>query len=378
MKILIISRGIPTTKDPMWGNFEFDQARALQKAGHKVVILSVDKRFRFYLRKIGVLHRSVEGIDTYNIFIFPLPYQVFPKIALKISQYLAAFLFQRLLKDHGHPDIIHAHYLPNMAMIIPIKLRYKIPVVGTEHWSKVNSDKPTNYVTYFGNYAYKHIDKLVAVSNSLSEKIKKHFRIDSQIINNLVDTDSFLYNEKHNETAFFTFVSVGRIVKSKGYDTLIQAFKTANFDNNVKLLIIGQGNYYNKLQRQIQTLQLQHQVELLGMKSKKDISIIMNSCHTFVLASRAETFGVVFIEAMLMGIPVISTKCGGPEEFINESNGILTPIDDVEKLAEALRYMHENVTKYNREYISRTCRNKFSPEKIVNQLEETFNEVLNK
>ena len=56
MYILLISRGIPSVKDPQWGCFEFDQAKALKKLGHKVVVISVDVRFRFYYRKIGITY----------------------------------------------------------------------------------------------------------------------------------------------------------------------------------------------------------------------------------------------------------------------------------------------------------------------------------
>ena len=60
MYILLVSRGIPSTKDPQWGCFEFDQAQALKSLGHKVVILSVDERIRFYRRKLGITHAVID------------------------------------------------------------------------------------------------------------------------------------------------------------------------------------------------------------------------------------------------------------------------------------------------------------------------------
>jgi hypothetical protein len=71
MYILLISRGIPSKKDTLWGCFEFDQARALRSIGHKVVVLSVDERVRFYRRKIGLMHKVVDGIDCYNYCLLP-------------------------------------------------------------------------------------------------------------------------------------------------------------------------------------------------------------------------------------------------------------------------------------------------------------------
>ena len=68
MFILLISRGIPSDKDPQWGCFERDQAMALHKAGHRVVVLSVDSRVRVKNRKLGISHKNIEGVDLYNLY----------------------------------------------------------------------------------------------------------------------------------------------------------------------------------------------------------------------------------------------------------------------------------------------------------------------
>jgi hypothetical protein len=53
-KVLMVIRGTPSEKEPMWGNFELDQAKALSREGYKVVCISIDRRMRFYWRKIGI------------------------------------------------------------------------------------------------------------------------------------------------------------------------------------------------------------------------------------------------------------------------------------------------------------------------------------
>ena len=78
----------------------------------------------------------------------------------------------------------------------------------------------------------------------------------------------------------------------------------------------------------------------------------MKGCDAFVLASRAETFGVVYVEAMAAGLPVIATACGGPEDFVSEENGILIPADNEEKLTEALIEMYHMAHKYDKQAIS--------------------------
>ena len=71
MNIFIIARGYPSKKEPHWGCFENDQAEALANLGHKITILSVDARFRFYWRPLGIQHKTERMVSIYNIFLCP-------------------------------------------------------------------------------------------------------------------------------------------------------------------------------------------------------------------------------------------------------------------------------------------------------------------
>ena len=80
MFVLIISRGFPSLQDVMIGNFEADQARALYALGHKVVVLSIDRRLKAHDRHIGFNHRVIDGIDVYNFYMFPMPIKTMYKL----------------------------------------------------------------------------------------------------------------------------------------------------------------------------------------------------------------------------------------------------------------------------------------------------------
>src|SRR5699024_4363002 len=92
--ILIVSRGIPNGKEPMWGNFELDQAKALSSLGHNVICMSIDQRIGFYFRKIGITKAQVNGIKMYNFF-FPLPYRALPR---GVKNYIVDLVLKRLYK----------------------------------------------------------------------------------------------------------------------------------------------------------------------------------------------------------------------------------------------------------------------------------------
>lgn len=102
----------------------------------------------------------------------------------------------------------------------------------------------------------------------------------------------------------------------------------------------------------------------------------MNKCDAFVLASRYETFGVVYIEALASGKPVIGTFNGGAEDIINENVGILTEIDNVDKLSDAMEYIEKNYKKYNKESLRKYCNDKFSSNVIINKIINVYKEVM--
>ena len=74
MNILLISRGYPSNRDVQWGCFERDQAKALQKLGHTVTVMSIDGRFRLYKRRLGITQISDDGINVYNMFLLSFCY----------------------------------------------------------------------------------------------------------------------------------------------------------------------------------------------------------------------------------------------------------------------------------------------------------------
>ena len=188
MNILLFSRGYPSINDLQWGCFEKDQAIALQKLGHKVVFISIDGRFRF--QKIGISHKKDQEFDIYNFYLFPFKFlRLFGiNFFLRVLQWMVLKLFFKVKKEFT-PDVIYAHYLPNIYSSSIIKEKTGIPIVGIEHWSKLNQDTLEPFVKEMGKTAYKSVDCLVSVSESLRQRIKNHFGYDSIVIHNMVGLD---------------------------------------------------------------------------------------------------------------------------------------------------------------------------------------------
>lgn len=374
MKILIIARGYPTKKYNLNGIFEFDQAKALARAGHEVIYAAIDMRSLRRWRKWGYETLIKDGvqIEAINIPCGRIP----KKILSKITESSLKKLYKRIFKKYGKPDIIHSHFINIGHAVTKLFKDSDIPLVHTEHLSGMNQEELSEYHQYLGNNTYNYMDKVITVSEVLAENLRNKFKIKPITISNIVDTSSFQYKPLNDSDNGFNFVSVGGLVTRKGMDLLIKAFYDAfNENNKIKLYIYGDGPQKKYLETLIEEFDLTNQVFLMGLVERKEIADQMQKSHCFVLASQLETFGVVYIEAMASGLPIIATKCGGPEDFVNYKNGILISVDSQGELVRAMQHMFKNISLYDRKRISNEARLKFSPEIIANRITEIYLEV---
>ena len=116
----------------------------------------------------------------------------------------------------------------------------------------------------------------------------------------------------------------------------------------------------------------------MGRKNNDEVLKIINEVDFLVLNSFTETFSVVTAEALLAGKPVISTRCGGPEFFINETNGILIEPGNREVLSAAIISMMSNYKSYNPEILKNPIREKFGREAVGKEILAMYDEVFNR
>ena len=128
---------------------------------------------------------------------------------------------------------------------------------------------------------------------------------------------------------------------------LLEAFAAAfRAHPGIRLVIAGSGALMDALKLQCQSLGIGEQVEFSGMLDRASLRLRLTEADVFVLPSLFETFGVVVIEAMSCGKPVIATVCGGPEHIVDGSTGLLIPAGDAEALSRAMLQMYEGAGFY--------------------------------
>ena len=379
MKIFLIARGYPSQQEPTWGCFERDQAEALAKMGHQVIILSVDTRFRSYWRPLGISKQIINHVTIYNLFLFPFAILFF--LPASIRERFCSLLFTILAKyaisKEGKPDIMCAHYLHFMQHALHIRKKYHIPLVGIEHWSEMGRDEIYHEVIQLAQGIYPQIDKLITVSTFLKDNIQRYIPLDDiRVVGNLIGSE-FYYQPTRSQHPL-TLLSVGRLVEGKRFDLLISALSNIKdvLPQDWQALIIGDGKMKHTLQQLINELALQDHVHLLGAKSKSDIIAIMQQSDLFVLPSAQETFGVVYIEDLACGLPIIATDCGGPRDIVTPQNGLLIPKSNTAELEKAILYIVNNLDKYNRKAIAEDCQMRFSSQVIAQELTQIFKDTI--
>lgn len=138
----------------------------------------------------------------------------------------------------------------------------------------------------------------------------------------------------------FLCVSIGRLVPRKGYDVLLRAWKEIP---NAKLAIIGDGPLRTSLQASIYSYGLEDRVQLLGRVDEEKKLQILHAASLYVSAAQHEGFGIVFLEAMDAGLPIVAANDGGQKDFlVLGKNALLVPPHDTDAIIQAVKEMREN------------------------------------
>ncbi|MEK7375842.1 MAG: glycosyltransferase, partial [Candidatus Margulisiibacteriota bacterium] len=228
-------------------------------------------------------------------------------------------------------------------------------------------------LTYWAAY------KVIAASNFAAEDFSKttgipRTRID--VIYNPVPIEDITKESLARfEHRFFStghppvIISVGRIEKEKNFPLLLEAFSIVRKHRDVKLLIVGEGSQRNMLIEKAKELNISNDVDMPGFSSNP--YPLMRRSSVFVLSSNHESFGIVLVEAMALGLSIVATDCpGGIREVLeNGKYGIISPKADAKAMADAIE---KALDTYHDGMLSKMRALDFSVEKISDQYLELF------
>lgn len=315
-------------------------AKDLKELGNDVAVICKHNKRRVAIEKYN------------NILIFRFPvnsdYIVLPKIIfnpVQISNYF---------KKHGIklPDLIHVHSLECYQLAAYYKRHYRIPVVYTCHSlvspggkSKIGSVSALHQRSLFAT-----ADVVTVPSPWLKNMIRKHYpRMNKKIvvIPNAVNapTDGLadkieVYNQKKQFIHADQLLFVGRLNPVKGIEELIRAISILKKRRPwIRLYVIGGGSkkYTQKLNAIVRKLGLKSNIRWLGKMQPERVQKMYSSFGAVVVPSRSESFGLVALEVMANGVPLIATRKGGLASFVNSRNATVIESVTPQSIANGIR-----------------------------------------
>ena len=347
-----------------------------------------------FMRRWSIIGRYLPGYDLLNrgglppnIKIHEVNYYTLPLDTFRRRK--GDLAFKRVDKFIQNKeikfDLIHAHFTYPFGYIgVKLKEKSGKRLVITAHGYDIYGLPFTN--KYWENkiaYTLNNADRVITVSKSNLDCIQKlKTSTNTKIIPNGYDSNLFKPMDKaecRNKVGLSSdkkvILTVGNLVKIKGHKYLIEAMKEiVKKRRDVLCLIIGSGNLKTRLENQIKKLEMAEFVKLLGGIPHNEIAFWMNACDLFVLPSLSESFGVVQVEAMACGKPIVATYNGGSEEIItSEDYGYLVETGNPERLAEKILLALDK--NWNEEYILDYAK-QFAWEKITKEIIGVYKEVM--
>jgi glycosyltransferase involved in cell wall biosynthesis len=372
------------------GEFFKDYCEAFQKNGIEVYVIAISICSLKQLTFSKILKSFMVKVSAENgIKVLRSEYLKLPKLE-RINAYLWSRKMAKtgnyFMRTYPKPDIVHVHSAIWAGLAATtITKKFQLPLVITEHRGRFcfNNPDAARLLKAWHNSVLKKIygqkTQIITVSESIKNTIDSRFAPASkvEVIGNFVNHDFFkpLYRGP-NKT--FTFLTVADLEIYKGIDLLLDAFAILQRSYaNTKLIIAGSGKMDELLKKKTDDLNLNNHVVFLGQLSKEQVRENMQMADVFVLPSRFEAFGVVIIEAMACGLPVIATKSGGPEDIIsNENVGILVELNNPIALAKAMENMYNNYLNYDKTKIREYVIEHFSTDVIIQQYINVFNQLI--
>jgi len=305
--------------------------KELASKGHEIHFITYSKPVRLSELRENIFFHEV-AVSDYPLFDHT-PYE-----QVLTSKLVDVVKYERL-------DLLHVHYaIPHasaayMAQQI-LKSQYiNIPFITTLHGTDITLVGKDPSFEPVITFSINNSNAVTTVSESLKEATYEHFEItnDIQVIPNFICSEYYnlpnneKYKQRYAPNGEFILTHISNFRKVKRVDDVIAVFKKIREKVPCRLLLVGDGPERIKIEHVCRESCARKDVLFLGhLESTREV---LNISDLFILPSETESFGLVALEAMASGVPVITTNAGGlPEVVDNNINGFLSNVGDVEDM----------------------------------------------
>ena len=269
------------------------------------------------------------------------------------GRFLESVLLSRIRQLHQRSPIsvIHAHAaLPCGHAAALLSVRLGIPFVVTIHGLDVFNNCfedgiAAGWRRKSSLFVYRNAHAVICISEKIERLLRDGMEsVKAEVVYNGTDPGRFTPAEiafSHESAQSPTILIVGNLLAGKGHELVLKAIgKLTNLFPDLQCRIIGEGADRERFARLAADLGITDQIHFLGRRSRADVAKAMQGCTLFVLPSRYEGLGCVYLEAMASGKPVIACRGQGIDEIIqHRGNGWLIPVDGLDELVQGLQVL---------------------------------------
>lgn len=388
LTICLVASGYPPDDGGGIGTYSYNLARGLKERGHKVIVITQT------LEQDS--HKFHEDIEVYRF-----QYRYFPKLekllpGLKWSLFIADKIKE--LDNQHHFDVVE---FPNwegvgFAYLLQKGRKRVIVRMHTPYFEALAIDKKKEEISFADHFTCWLEKKSCQLSDALVSSTKTHrdlmvktYGLKQEKITilplgiHLVDKPNGSVSPGTKKKLKVLYVS--RMERRKGTATLIDSVRRVIFDcPNATFVFIGKdrdqsptgGNFRNYFLSKNEGLK--EEVNFLGYVPHEELQQYYRNCDVFVVPSLYESFGLIYVEAMMYGKPVIGCKTGGIPEVIDEGQtGLLVEPNNSDELSKAIVHLldHEDLRREMGQKARKACEERFSYQLMAKRTEELYQRI---
>ena len=381
-KVFILTPSYPTSSESVQSIFVQDQARVLSRDYFVCVAVPEIRGWR----NLGSFLADSPYRDDYDgdIHIFrDCQFARLPFSSRAVSSALfrsAESSFKRFIMLFGLPQLIAAHFtLPSGYVGALLSKKYNVPLVIHEHASMFSDFLQNPHSRKWVRYAFQQASEIISVSPFSASVLQEHFpKGPIKVIGNIVDTDFFTCDHTKVTDDKTVFITVGRLANQKGLVFLLEAIAILHKQGYASFLvhIIGGGPLLGSLQQLAADLHISHLCKFHGPLKRLQIVPFLQKATAYIQASLYESFCIALAEALSSGVPVISTRSGGPEYFVNSSNGVLVDKADSVALAGAMSLFIDRKISFDPSILRSNIVSRFGVDSIGRQIADIYEPII--
>ncbi len=371
--ILYITRWYPNEDNPQLGIFIRKQA----KAASLYCCISV---LNVIAVKPGDFLVEVESNTEGN---FSETYFFYKQSSSRLISYLRFIKahfngYSYISKNYGKPQLMQVNVMLGLSLVtLLLHYRYKIPYLVSEHWHGFVSykfEKLGYSVKKLLRYCAGKAVAIITVSESLKKGMLNYgFNANYIVVPNIVESKPVEINSKNEELIFLTVADLDDEIKNISSVINSLASVKANGQKGFQYHIIGSGKDADKLFKLTQASGFSDdEIVFHGLQSNDYVLDFVNRVDCIIINSFYETFSVIAAEALLAGKPLICTKCGGIDDFVDNECGILIEPDNNLQLKNAIITMLQNARHYDSKKLKQKVSMRFNSDVVGKQLNEIY------